>query len=251
MTRILASDSSASPRMFLAAALCLFAWPAAANDQALIDFVGYSSDFRYFAFEEYGVQDGSGSAYSSIHILDLWTDAETPGSPFNATGHEDDKTLAEIRHEANGAAGADVRKLKIDTPVQIAALLGDGFVDKGAEMHFGFPDSGGPGATQGDYTLALDSFEMAPTPACTEAIGKPGMGYALSVTSEGKVREPHRDTIIAAWRGCSTAYRLYAVVFPYGDAEIANAVAIVAFYPPGWEGEDRRFVAASIGVAPR
>ena len=37
--------------MFLAAALCLFAWPAAANDQALIDFIGYSGDFRYFAFE--------------------------------------------------------------------------------------------------------------------------------------------------------------------------------------------------------
>jgi predicted secreted protein len=240
MTRILLS----------AAALCLFAWSAAANDQALIDFVGYSGDFRYFAFEEYGVQDGSGSAYSSIHILDLWTDAETPGSPFEAAGHEDDKTLAEIRHEAEDAAGADLRKLRIDTPVQIAALLGDGLTDKGTEMHFGFP-SGSPGATQGDYTLVLDSFDLAPTSACTEAIGKPGLGYSLSVKSEGAAREAYRDTIIAAWRGCSTAYRLYAVVFPYGDAEIANAVAIVAFYPPGWEGEDRRFVAAAIGTAPR
>jgi predicted secreted protein len=246
-----ASGSSARLRRILLAGLCLMPWPAAANDQALIDFVGYSGDFRYFAFEEYGVQDGSGSAYSSIHILDLWTDAETAGSPFEAMGHEDDKTLAEIRQEADDAAGADLRKLKIDTPVQIAALLGDGFADKGAKMHFGFPDSGGPGATQGDYTLILDSFELAPTPACTEAIGKPGLGYSLSVKSQGAVREAYRDTIIAAWRGCSTAYRLYAVVFPYGDAEIANAVAIVAFYPPGWEGEDRRFVAASIGTAPR
>jgi predicted secreted protein len=233
-------------RRILLAGLCLAAGPAAANDQALIDFIGYSGDFRYFAYEEYGVQDGSGSAYSSIHVLDLWADAELSGAPFDATGHEDDTTLAEIRD----AAAADLRKRKIDTPAQIAALLGDGLADKGTEMHFGFP-LGGPGATQGDYTLVLDSFDLAPTPACTEAIGKPGMGYALSVKSDGAVRETHRDTTIAQWRDCPTSYRLYAVVFPYGDAEIANAVAIVASYPPGWEGEDRRFVGAPIGTAPR
>ena len=78
MTRIFLS---ARPRTILAAALCLLAWPAAANDQALIDFVGYSGDFRYFAFEEYGTLDGSSSAYSNIHILDLWADKEMPGSP--------------------------------------------------------------------------------------------------------------------------------------------------------------------------
>ena len=105
----------------------------------LIDFVGYSGDFRYFAFEEYGTLDGSGSAYSSIHILDLWTDKEMPGSPFSAEGREDDKTLAEIRREAGDAAGADLKKLEIDTPVQIAALLGDGIAGAGSEMHFALP----------------------------------------------------------------------------------------------------------------
>jgi predicted secreted protein len=236
--------------MLLAAALCLVAWPAAANDQALIDFVGYSNDFRYFAFEEYGTLDGSGSAYSSIHILDLWTDTEMPGSPFNAEGHEDDKTLAEIRHQANEAAGADLKKLKIDTPVQIAALLGDGIAGQGTEMHFAFPSTGGLGSTQGDYTLALESFYLAPTPACAEDIADPGKGFALSVSGDGKVRQTHRDTSVPAWRECSTDYRLYAIIFPYVDPEIVNAVAIVAFFPPGWEGVNRRFVAAPIGTAP-
>ena len=248
MTRIFLS---ARRRMFLAAALCLFAWPAAANDQALIDFVGYSDDFRYFAFEEYGTLDGSGSAYSSIHILDLRKDTETPGSPFSAEGHEDDKTLAEIRREAGAAAGADLKKLKIDTPVQIAALLGDGVAGNGTEMHFAFPSTGGPGSTQGDYTLGLESFYLAPSPACAEDIADPGKGFALSVSGDGKVRETHRDMSVPAWRECSTDYRLYAIVFPYVDPEIVNAVAIVAFFPPGWEGVNRRFVAAPIGTPPR
>ena len=62
---------------------------------------------------------------------------------------------------------------------------------------------------------------------------------------------PHRDTSVPAWRECSTDYRLYAVVFPYVDPEIVNAVAIVAFFPPGWEGVNRRFVAAPIGTSER
>ena len=84
-----ASGSRARLRRILLAGLCLVAGPAAANDQALIDFLGYSGDFRYFAYEEYGVQDGSGSAYSSIHVLDLWADAELAGAPFDAAGHRD------------------------------------------------------------------------------------------------------------------------------------------------------------------
>src|SRR3954471_5197235 len=198
----------ARARMFLASALCLFAWPAAANDQALIDFVGYSDNFRYFAFEQYGTLDGSGSAYSSIHIFDLRTDTEMPGSPFSAEGHEDDKTLAEIRREADEAARIDLQRLKIDTPVQIAALLGDGIAGEGKEMHFAFPSSGGPGATQGDYTLTLESFDLPRSVTCTEQITDPGKGYALSVNGDGKVREPHRDTRVPAWRECSIDYRL-------------------------------------------
>jgi hypothetical protein len=159
--------------------------------------------------------------------------------------------LAEIRHEADEAAGADLKKLKIDTPVQIAALLGDGIAGEGAAMHFAFPSSGGPGSTQGDYTLTLESFYLAPTPACAEDIADPGKGFALSVSGDGKVRETHRDTSVPVWRECATDYRLNAVVFPYGDPEIANAVAIVAFFPPGWEGVNRRFVAAPIGTPPR
>ena len=95
--------------------------------------------------------------------------------------------------------------------------------------------------------LTLDSFDMAPTPACTEALGMAGMGFALSISSEGvDARDPSRHGFPQS-RGCPTGYRLYAVVFPYGDPEIGTAVAIVESYPVGWEGSDRRFLAVPIG----
>jgi predicted secreted protein len=42
--------------------IALAATPALAGDRALIDYIGFSPDARYFAFEEFGIQDGSGCA---------------------------------------------------------------------------------------------------------------------------------------------------------------------------------------------
>ena len=153
--------------VWVSSLLCMASWhsPAAAGDQALIDFIGYSADLRYFAFEEYGIQDGSGSAYSSVYLIDLQADAWVAGTPYRAASREDEKSLVETRLEAQSAAMARIRDLKIDTPVQIAALSGDGAVGPATEMRFGFPSWGPPGATQGDYTLTLDTFDMAPTPS--------------------------------------------------------------------------------------
>ncbi len=47
--------------LLLGAAACA-AVPTLAGDRALIDVIGYSDDLRYLAFEEFGVQDGSGFA---------------------------------------------------------------------------------------------------------------------------------------------------------------------------------------------
>ena len=56
-------------------ALMLLATPAFAGDRALVDIIGYSENANYFAFEEFGIQDGSGFAYSNIYVVDLETDS--------------------------------------------------------------------------------------------------------------------------------------------------------------------------------
>ena len=65
------------------AALSLFAaGPAAAGDAAELGILGFSADGGVFAFEEYGIQDGSGFPYSSIFIIDTAKDAFIPGTPI-------------------------------------------------------------------------------------------------------------------------------------------------------------------------
>jgi predicted secreted protein len=243
-------ESARAWRLSTAAAsvLSLLAWPAAAGDMALADFIGFSADYRYFAFEEYGVADGSGSAYSTIYVIDLAEDRWAEGSPFHNEGVEDSQTLAETRGKAMAAAKAKLAELAIEQPAQIAALSGDGVIGEASTMRFGFPMLNEPGATTGDYMLELESFELPETAECNEEAPAGPSGYALSLKGDGATRELHRDIRLPQSRGCPSGYRLYAVVFPYGDSVVEHAVAIVSSYPRGFEGPDRRFLAVPLGM---
>ena len=59
--------------------LCASALSALAADGAFLDIIGYSPDSRYFAFEQYGVQDGSGFPYADIFIVDLASNSWVKG----------------------------------------------------------------------------------------------------------------------------------------------------------------------------
>ncbi len=235
----------------LFAALALFAavLPAVAGDRALIDFIGYSPDGRYFAFEEYGVQDGSGFAYSNIYVIDLPADKWMYGSPFHAQAADaqPDAPLAEIRTEARNKAADKLTETGISVPVEILALLGDGVSDTdGRQMGFSRhiccgPPQPGPDA----YRLTLETYPANSPENCEGLIGERALGYALSFDSGEGARELHRDAKLPKSRGCPMDYRLYAVVQPF--EQLGNYVAIVSSYPFGFEGPDRRFLAVPLG----
>ena len=180
------------------------AWqsPALAGDRAILDIIGYSQDLRYFAYEEYGELDGIGLAYSSVYIVDLSSGDFAGGSPFKAEADEEtQQPVAEMRAKSAAAAKAELAKLKIDTPAEIEALSGDGVIGPAATMRFGLPAYGEPGATQDDYTLSLNSFDLPLSETCQAQIGERGQGFALSIAGDGPTRELHRDAALPDWRG--------------------------------------------------
>ncbi len=67
-------------RALAALLLSVVAGSAQAADGAQSRPIGFSPDRRYFAFEQYGVQDGSGFAYSDIFVIDLSNDSWVKGS---------------------------------------------------------------------------------------------------------------------------------------------------------------------------
>src|SRR5690349_20466243 len=125
MTRDADQAVSVRPAASLIALLALAATPAIAGDRALIDYLEYSNDGRYFAFEEFGVQDGSGFPYSNIYIIDLPADSWVSGSPYRARIDDDGADVEDARDMAFDQAEDKLDALGISVAAHVIAVNGD------------------------------------------------------------------------------------------------------------------------------
>ena len=224
--------------------LALLAAPALAGDRALVEFIGFSEDAHYFAFEEMGIQDGSGFAYANIYIVDLERDSWVAGTPVRARAEDEDKTIADMRIKARMEAGPIIVQSKISVVADVAALIGDGAVGLDAHaLSFGRP-SYAAGEVMDERQLTLETFATKSPEDCEGFFGSAPLGFALTLSGGDAPVTLHRDDgTLPQSRGCPLDYRLYAVVLPGLDAPQGGGVVIVSVYPGGFEGPDRRFLA--------
>ena len=234
----------AASALLAASLLILSAAPALAGDAAIPAFIGYSADGHYFAFEEFGVQDGSGFAYSNIYVVDLPADTWVNGSPFRSQAGDQspDQPLDEVRAEAMGQAREVLDALGVRNPVDTLWLDGSRDGD-GKAVAFSY----GPILTEGNYlSLTLTTSPATSSLDCVGFTGHPPLGFKLTFAQDegaGTVRHDDGGKIPAS-RGCATDYRIHAVVRPVDNYQ--HYVAIIATYPFGFEGPDRRFLAVPL-----
>ena len=234
------------PRAILALVLAGLALPAQAGDRALLDPIGYSPDGRYFAFEEYGIRDGSGFPYSSIYLVDLPADAWVKGSPVRVSLEDENASLASARARARREAEDGLARLDITEPAQLIALNGDGEAGDGLSLAFGAPGHEA-GALLEESRLGLEIFAADSPEDCETYLGEKPKGFGLVLEDETGKHALHRDgATLPASRGCPLTYRIYGVVARPDTGSLESAVAIVAVYPHGFEGPDRRFLAVPL-----
>lgn len=227
--------------------LTLLAAPALAGDRAAFQPIGFSANGQFFAFEEYGVQDGSGFAYSSIYVIDLTADKWTYGTPFDARADEAnaDEPLADVRARALTHAQESLKPRHVDVPAQILALTGDGERGDAKTIGWSSPRCCGPAdLSEESFTLALTTQPIGTdVDYCRDVTER--VGYALTLTGPKGKTVLHQDgDKLPATRGCTLDYSLYAVLRPF-EAE-GPRVAVIATYPMGFEGPDRRFIVVPI-----
>jgi predicted secreted protein len=228
--------------------VALVAAPALAGDAANFAALGFSADGRYFGYEEFGVQDGSGFPYSNIFILDVAEDKWAGGSPFRVTLEEESPGLAGVRNESMAMAAKAFADFGISEPAVIEALNGDGEVGHdGSSLTFGARGNGmDPPASP--VTLKIETFESTSTVPCVESFGfEPPVGFALTLEADGETTELHRDKSVPASRNCTVDYRPYGIVAPVNWSWNGHIpVAIISVFSRGFEGPDRRFIAVPV-----
>jgi predicted secreted protein len=235
--------------------------PALAADAAQSEIIGYAPGNRYFAFEQWGIQDGSGFPYADIFILDLKANAWLPGTPIRVLTEDEKQTAGSARRKAAAAAAPLLQKLAIGEPaVVLASTPATELVEDRQSLTFDlYYHSIGPSVPlppadlydDSRFRLKLAMKDMPPAAPCTEADG-PFKGFTLSLDSlkTGASRLVHSDDSLPKSRGCPLNYDIDKIVGPSQTFGVPNTlVAIVGVYTFGFEGQDRRFIAVPIEMS--
>jgi predicted secreted protein len=225
------------------AALVLATGIARAGDYADLEVIGFSPDGGAFAFEEYGVQDGSGFPYSNISVVETTADRWVTGTPVRVQLNSDQATLASARKQARDKAKGVLAATKIGAPATV--LAANPATEVSADPHHVVfllsviaPGGGKP------YDLVLTENEL-PAPSCPN-VGQPFKGFSLVLTDpQGIPRTLASDSSIPGSRRCPLGYAITEVVTNSHDKGQPVLVVIVSVFSVGFEGQDRRFVAVS------
>jgi predicted secreted protein len=234
------------------AALFLFLVNVAAvhaGDYAKLNFIGFSKDGSFLAYEEHGVQDGSGFPYSNIYIVNVANNSFAAG-PFGSRLENELATARQARTRSRLAAAAAMRKFGIVEGNRGTLVVSRLFTDlsvsrdpaltESKSKKINFAELVDSMYTEGDYDLLLDLREVK-TKAC-EYEELPV--YQLTLTLKDKKAETttvlQKDSTLPPSRGCPINYGMQ-YVYLYKN----NIAIFLDYYTTGFEGPDMRYLVAT------
>jgi predicted secreted protein len=227
--------------------LLLTALAANAGDVAEMRPIGFSPDGRFFAFEQFGQQDGSGFPYAEIQVIDTETDTYVQGTPIEVIIRREEASIGEARRESLTQVKAllDARKIG-DDPGHLVAFTPIGeLTEKAHDLRYQALPSFY--MSDGIYRLSLQEFDAEGEKLC-RSMKTPVRGFALSVASDAKPeakREVYRDQSVPKSRNCPGAYAIGGVVTP-GFGSKAPHMVMVQVASLGFEGSDLRWLAVPV-----
>jgi predicted secreted protein len=221
------------------------AMPASAGDVAELEILGFSKDGGVFAFEEYGVQDGSGFPYANRYYIDTTDDSFLKGTPIRVRLDDETATLDAARLQARQKGEAIVSAAELTANRGITA--GFNPVTELSADPFRMVVNPRPIFSPVDPPLEfrLDEIGMNDTERC-QSLGEINGFRLLRVEAKdgGQTHLLHEDKSIPQSRGCPNGYRIGAVQTFSLDSLSAYAV-LIAVRQYGFEGPDFRWIAVT------
>jgi len=216
------------------------------GDAAALEILGFSADGGVFAFEEYGVQDGSGFPYSNRYYIRTADDAFVPGTPVRVRLDDESATLEAARSQAREQGEGIVAAAELAANRGFTAALNPVTELSADPLRLVaaprpvFPPIDAP------FEFRLEVVPFGETPGC-EGLGEISGFRLLRIHAEaGGVTELlHEDGSVPESRGCPVGYGLGgAQTFSIGNSLAAYAV-LISVRRVGFEGPDHRWMAVT------
>ena len=211
--------------------------------------IGFSPDAEYFAFEEFGTEDGSGFPYATVFLIDTEADRWLPGTPIRMVVEDSEARVDLAKSRAEELAAAQMRATEVvvgNFVVLASQPLGE-YPEDPRQLSFGMPGIDPLGGPVARYELQLAGIHVPTDAECDAGTESLARGYALTLYDKetDQVTDLHSDERVPASRGCPIAYTISDVVVPSPGEASTLAVLVSVFPERGFEGPDRRFLAVT------
>lgn len=219
-----------------------------AGDFASRKIIGFSKDGTKFAFEEYGVQDGSGFPYSNIYIIDTTTDSWTSDSPWRVRLNNEGATVADARFKNGKLAYASIKNLTekgfVAATNRYTEIQADPALMRAHPRSF-IPSSSNP------VEYRLENYRTNAKAGCSHIDEVWGFKLTQTLKNNGtaKDRTLHNDgSSIPKSRGCPLSYSFADLItyYPQNGTPIAAILLLKRSY--GFEGPDGRYLAVTAPI---
>ena len=128
---------------FYVSVLVMALSPALAGDYAHLESIGFSNHGRYFAFEEFGREDGTAFPYANFFVVDLKHDRWLKGTPIRVTVESEAAGISKARDELQQKAASFVTQYQFrdNPPILVYARgLNEAYATDG-KAHIAIPDT--------------------------------------------------------------------------------------------------------------
>lgn len=231
-------------------AVCLLAQLATlaaahAGDVAELEILGFSRDGGVFAFEEYGVQDGSGFPYANRYYIDTADDSFLKGSPIRVRLDDENAVVDAARLQARQKGEAIVSQAELKANRGITA--GFNPVTELSADPFRMVVNPRPIFSPVDEPLEfrLDQIGMNDTERCQSQGEINGFRLMrIEAKDGGQTRIIHEDKSIPQSRGCPNGYQIGAVQ-TFSLDSLSTYAVLIAVRQYGFEGPDYRWIAVT------
>ncbi|NNE23875.1 MAG: DUF2259 domain-containing protein [Rhizobiales bacterium] len=218
---------------------------ALAGDSAERRIIGFSPDGKWFAFEQFGIQDGSGYPYYEIFIIDLDNDKWASGTPVRIRIDEENATLHQARGQARVKAAPLLAKLRI---IDQGRLIASNPVTEVAadRSEITFQAHMNLSGLDYRYRVKLEQFDLPSEPLCKD-LGVQTKGFAISISkADQPPTQAYRDTALPKSRGCASRYAIADVIAANNPGRPNRFVVLIHTFAFGFEGPDSRFIAIPV-----
>ncbi len=219
---------------------------ALAGDYAELNYIGVSENGKYMAFEEYGVQDGSGFAYSNVYFVEVETN-KYAAKPVRILVKDEQASLENIRKKSKKSAAKNLKKFGIVKgnmgKVVVSRLMTDSafvinpYKDGSKTQNIKFRSHVGSLYGIGDYELILNPIKVEDK---KDYVDNPVYKLDLSFRDLNKNTQVtlQKDKALPKTRGLPVAYRTEKI-YLYGEDKI---IVFLNVFTSGFEGPDMRYM---------